>query len=91
MPAYSFQGQFAQPILDGVKGSTIRASRKAANRGVHGSARHAVTGGHAYPGERLMLYTGMRTKYCRKIADKTCLVAYAFSVGLPRVIVTTDA
>ncbi len=57
MVAYSFQRQFAQPILDGTKGGTIRADRRR----------------HARPGEELQLYTGMRTRQCRLIARKTCL------------------
>ncbi len=57
MVAYSFQKQFAEPILAETKGGTIRAGRKR----------------HARPGEELQLYTGMRTKYCRLIARRTCL------------------
>jgi len=56
MVAYSFQKQFATPILDGTKGGTIRADRKR----------------HARPGEELQLYTGMRTKHCRLISRETC-------------------
>lgn len=57
MVAYSFKAQFAQPILDGTKGGTIRADRKR----------------HARPGEELQLYTAMRTRQCRLIARKECL------------------
>jgi len=71
MPAYSFQRQFAEPILDGRKGGTIRAPRR--RRLGAGAGPRADTGGHARPGETLYLYTGMRTKQCRKIAEKTCL------------------
>jgi hypothetical protein len=56
MVAYSFKRQFAEPILDGRKGGTIRANRRR----------------HARPGEEVQLYTGMRTKQCRLIARKTC-------------------
>lgn len=56
MVAYSFQKQFAEPILSGLKQQTIRLDRKR----------------HARPGETLQLYTGMRTRHCRHIADKTC-------------------
>lgn len=70
MPAYSFQRQFAQPIIDGSKGGTIRAPRQ--RRVGSGDGPRADTGGHARPGETLYLYTGMRTKQCRKIAEKTC-------------------
>jgi hypothetical protein len=57
MVAYSFQKQFRDPILSGTKRQTIRAVRKSR---------------HARPGERLQLYTGMRTKYCRLIGTATC-------------------
>jgi len=57
MVAYSFRPRFAEPILEGVKGGTIRGARRR----------------HARPGEELQLYTGMRTKRCRLIARKTCL------------------
>lgn len=53
MVAYSFKAQFAEPIITGTKRQTIRADRKR----------------HARPGERLQLFTGMRTKQCRKILD----------------------
>jgi hypothetical protein len=56
MVAYSFQKRFAEPILSGEKLHTIRADRKR----------------HARPGETTQLYTGMRTKHCRKIADRIC-------------------
>lgn len=58
MVAYSFQRQFAEPILDGTKGGTVRAPRKR---------------GHCEPGEELQLYVGMRTPSCSLIARKPCL------------------
>lgn len=57
MVAYSFKARFAEPILAGTKGGTIRADRRR----------------HARQGEEMQLYTGMRTKQCRLIARKTCL------------------
>jgi hypothetical protein len=56
MPAYSFKEQFIDPIENGTKQQTIRGKRK----------------GQAKPGDTLYLYYGMRTKYCKKIAEKTC-------------------
>ncbi|QBF31524.1 ASCH domain-containing protein [Thalassococcus sp. S3] len=53
MVAYSFQKRFAPMIEAGFKLHTIRGHRKR----------------HAFPGERLQLYQGMRTKACRKIID----------------------
>lgn len=58
MVAYSFQPRFVGPILLGTKRQTIRGHRRR----------------HARPGEALQLYTGMRTKACRKILveDPVC-------------------
>lgn len=53
MVAYSFAPQFRQSVALGLKTQTVRAARVR----------------HAKPGERLQLYTGMRTKYCRKLID----------------------
>lgn len=63
---YGFKARFAQPILDGHKGGTIRVARKIRNEF---SGR---PGGHARIGERLRLYTGLRTRQCRFIAEKPC-------------------
>jgi hypothetical protein len=57
MVAYSFQRQFAEPIVVGTKGGTIRADRRR----------------HARPGEEMQLYVGMRTKHCRLIGRRICL------------------
>lgn len=59
MVAYSFQTQFAAPIAALEKRQTVRGYRKR----------------HARPGELVQLFTGMRTKHCRKIlaADPVCV------------------
>jgi hypothetical protein len=54
MVAYSFNPRFVDPILNGAKTQTIR---------LIGNKRHAR------PGELIQLYTGMRTRQCRKICD----------------------
>lgn len=59
MVAYSFKKQFAEPILEGSKTQTIRAIRTGKGR-------------HVQPGQAIQLYTGMRTKYCRKVGDAIC-------------------
>lgn len=56
MVAYSFKARFADAVADGRKTQTIRAPRKR----------------HARPGETLQLYTGMRTKQCRKLREVVC-------------------
>lgn len=58
MPAYNFQGQFVPYIEDESKPHTVRADRK--------------DGKVPKPGEILYLYTGMRTKKCRKIGEAIC-------------------
>lgn len=64
MPALSFQPRFVQPILDGVKDQTIRAPRKVPIR----------------PGQTLHLFTGMRTKQCRRIATVTCTAVLSVTI-----------
>jgi hypothetical protein len=56
MPAYNFQKQFVEMILDGSKHHTVRPRRK----------RPTV------PGDKLVLYTGQRTPQCEKIMDAVC-------------------
>ncbi|MEM6837667.1 MAG: ASCH domain-containing protein [Cyanobacteria bacterium P01_C01_bin.120] len=58
MVAYNFKSQFADLVRQGEKCQTIRAT---------GKRRHAQVG------DRLQLYTGMRTKSCKKLADAICL------------------
>lgn len=60
MPAINFKQRYAAAILDGSKCQTIRAPR----------VDHRP---HAQPGDRLALYTGMRTKGCRKLMDAVCV------------------
>ena len=59
MPAYDFKKQFAALVSSGQKRQTIRATGKRR---------------HARPSEALQLYTGMRTKACRKLVtpDPVC-------------------
>lgn len=60
MPAYNFQKRFAPLVQSGQKRQTIRALGKRR---------------HARPGEPLQLYTGQRSKACRKLIspDPVCL------------------
>ena len=55
MVAYNFKAQFADDVASGKKRQTIRAPRK--------------DGRCAKPGDRLQLYTGMRSKSCRKLVE----------------------
>jgi hypothetical protein len=63
--AYSFRKQFALPILDGSKRQTIRSER---------------VRGHAKPGDRVQLYTGMRTRYCRLLGTAFCASASQITI-----------
>ncbi len=59
MVAYSFNRRFIEPIRQGQKTQTIRS---------YSEARQPR------PGQLLQLYTGMRTKHCRRILpDVPCL------------------
>lgn len=59
MPAYSFKERFCPMVLDGSKDHTIRDLRKGRSR-------------HARVDDPVMLYFGMRTKWCRKLGDGIC-------------------
>lgn len=56
MPAYNFKECFAGDVERLIKRQTIRKKRKRRTK----------------PGEQLYLYTGMRTKKCRKLLDTVC-------------------
>ena len=58
MPALNFQKQFADAVESGKKLQTIRAYRKDKR--------------DPKPGDTLYLYTGMRTKQCRKLGEVEC-------------------
>lgn len=60
MPALNFQKRFAAAVESGQKRQTIRAER------VDGRLP-------AKPGDIIALYTGMRTKACRKLAEGECI------------------
>jgi hypothetical protein len=66
MVAYSFKRQFVALILAGIKKQTIRADRKR----------------HARPGEDIQLYTGVRTKQCRKIGTAICFSVTPVTINL---------
>ena len=74
MVAYSFKGQFAPYILNGLTAQTIRAERKR----------------HAMPGETMQLYTGMRTKHCRLIGTATCFSIQQITIDLLANGITID-
>lgn len=67
MPALSFKKQFAAKVESGEKRQTIRAMRK--------DHRDVA------PGQTLHLYTGMRTKACRKLGEATCTTSEPIGIG----------
>lgn len=71
MVAYSFKKQFGPPILAGTKAQTIRAERTGKGR-------------HVRPGELVQLYTGMRSKHCRRLGEALCLEVAPVRIELPR-------
>ena len=66
MPAYNFKKQFANDVESGKKCQTVRPKRK----------RPTVAG------DTLYLYTGMRTKNCRKLKEAECEVVVPIDIGL---------
>jgi hypothetical protein len=56
MPALNFQKRFAEAVYSGDKRQTIRAPRK----------------NPIWKGDTLFLYTGMRTKNCRRLCVAIC-------------------
>lgn len=73
MPILNFKKQFAGLVETGTKRQTIRATRK-----------HPIK-----VGDKLYLYTGLRTKQCRKLREATCTEIKNISIyaknGLVRV------
>jgi len=66
MPALNFQKQFAPKVEARLKRQTIRALRKRPIK----------------KGDMLYLYTGMRTKACRRLIEPTpCVEVYNFSIS----------
>lgn len=68
MVAYSFKGQFEDPIRAGTKPQTMRNDRKR----------------HARVGEEIQLYYGMRTKHCRLIGRATCAAVTPVRIDFKR-------
>lgn len=69
---YNFKERFAGLIESGQKITTIRAPRK--------------DGKLPKPGEVLKLFTGMRTKKCRKIGERVCKAIYAVELNFDGII-----
>src|SRR4051812_37720920 len=69
MPSLNFKLRFADRVAEGSKRRTIRARRKRPFQ----------------VGDRLVFFTGMRTKSCRRIrADATCVAAELIEINTTR-------
>lgn len=66
-PAFNFQAQFADAVESGEKRQTIRKLRK--------------DGRDPKVGDTLYLYTGMRTKACRKLGEAVCTSRLGVQIG----------
>ena len=71
MPAYNFKREFAPAVESGQKRQTIRKKRKRPTR----------------VGETLYLYTGMRTKGCRKLKETTCTASEPIYIDINHIFV----
>lgn len=65
MPAYSFQQHFVPFVNDGSKSHTIRKRR---------------IRGFAKKGDTLYLYSGLRTKWCKKLRQEICTKAVSIII-----------
>lgn len=68
MVLYGFKKRFASLVADGSKVHTIRDPRKDDR--------------HAKPGDRLQLYTGLRTKQCKKLVDPDPVCWQVFDINI---------
>lgn len=84
MVAYSFKPRFVEPILSGLM-KNLDEDRALAYSPKRQTIRATGKRRHARPGETLQLYTGMRTRQCRKIGEARCT-----DVRLIRIIVRED-
>ena len=66
MPLLGFQKQFVESVESGEKRQAIRAYRK--------------DGRDPKVGDRLHLYTGLRTKQCRKLGEAVCTFSGRFAL-----------
>jgi len=76
MPALNFKAQFADGVERGIKTNSIRPDRKNPIK----------------IGDTLYLYTGMRTKQCRKLGEGICtkiediMIDFILEVGAPIIL-----
>ena len=75
MVAYNFKEQFANLVASGEKCQTIRAI---------GKRRHVKSG------ETIQLYSGLRTKQCRKLGDAVCVSAQDIEMDIQQRPYTVD-
>ncbi len=71
MPALNFKSEFADAVESGLKTNTIQSKRKRPIRA----------------GERLILYTGMRTRECRRLGEGECTNTVSIEISEASVVV----
>ncbi len=76
MPALNFQDRFAPDVESGIKTQTIRAFRR--------------DGNDPGAGDTLYLYTGMRTKACRRLGETVCERARRIYMAMDRVAIMNE-
>lgn len=74
MPAFNFQPGFADAVESGKKRQTIRAYRKDGRQ-------------PCFVRDRLTLYTGMRTKECRKLGEALCTAVQTVQLDADHLII----
>jgi hypothetical protein len=67
MPALNFKKQFADAVESGQKRQTIRGYRKDSR--------------NPQPGQTLFLFTGLRSKYCRRLGEAECKNVTKLHIG----------
>lgn len=68
MPLIGFKKRFSAAVKSGEKRQTIRAKR--------------ADGRNPHPGDRLHLYTGLRTKSCVKLGEAICTSVEEISIDM---------
>ncbi len=90
MVAYSFKPMFVHAIRLGLGLEPIDPE-PGARRPKRQTIREVGRRRHAFPGDRLQLYTGMRTKQCKLIGEALCTNASSIEIAFrpePKIYIT---
>lgn len=75
MPALSFQPRLIKAVMNGTKPGTIRQLRKS---------------NLIKPGDVIYIFTGMRTKQCKRHGEHVCAKVYPIAVDWAQKIISID-